>query len=221
MTLVELIQRFRVTAGDSVQPYLWGDDDVTSWINEAVDQAAIRRRLIFDDSTPAVCSIALTVGQLVYPLHKSVIEIESLRYISGDCNTPMYVCTRQWLDENVCDWRSLSGVPLRYAVHDDKNLRVAGDFAAGDTLALECHRLPLVSMIADTDEPEIHAVHHPHLIDWVLYRAYSVHDADAFDARRAAQGEADFTRYFGPLPDADMRRDTNADVPPHNEAVLL
>ena len=54
MTLEELIASFREDATDKVGPYLWEDETVTRWLNEAQDEAAVRARLLLDDSTPAV-----------------------------------------------------------------------------------------------------------------------------------------------------------------------
>ena len=46
MTLADLIRRFRVLADDKVQPYLWADEDVIDWLNDAQAQAAVRGRLL-------------------------------------------------------------------------------------------------------------------------------------------------------------------------------
>jgi len=86
------------------------------------------------------------------------------------------------------------------------------------TLYLEGYRLPLASLSASTDVPEVNAVHHRHLVDWALHRAFSVPDSESFDAQRAGQAEAAFSAYFGPAPDADLRRSTRVDVPQTCEA---
>ena len=63
MTLEELIASFREDSTDKLEPYLWEDETVTRWLNEAQDEAAVRGRLLLDDSTPAVTQIAVTAGQ--------------------------------------------------------------------------------------------------------------------------------------------------------------
>ena len=45
-------------------------------------------------------------------------------------------------------------------------------------------------------------------------------DAETFDAQRSERAENEFTRYFGTLPDSDLRRVTRIDVPHHNAAIL-
>ena len=94
-----------------------------------------------------------------------------------------------------------------------------GKVEVGDTLQMEVYRLPMLSL-ADSDTPEIHEAHHEHLVQWALHRAFSIPDTEAFDPARAASAEATFTRYFGLLPDSDLRRRTREDVPHHNEAIL-
>ena len=46
MTLEELIASFREDSNDELEPYLWGDEAVTRWLNEAQDEAAVRGRLL-------------------------------------------------------------------------------------------------------------------------------------------------------------------------------
>ena len=51
-----------------------------------------------------------------------------------------------------------------------------------------------------------------------IHRAFSKPDADAHDPGRAAAEEAKFTAYFGPLPDADLRRSARHDEVQTNKA---
>lgn len=220
MTLEELIRRFRVLAMDKAQPYLFADEDVIDWLNDAQRQACIRGRLLREDANPAVCEIALTPGQRTYPLHKSVYEIINARIVpvSGR-SRPVFLASREWLDENMPGWRDDHG-PAEFAIQDDTSIRVSGAITAGDKLAIECYRTPLKLLANDTDKPEIHEAHHEHLIQWALHKAFSVVDAETFDAQRSERAENEFTRYFGTLPDSDLRRVTRIDVPHHNAPIL-
>ena len=221
MTLENLIRRFRVLAQDTEQPLLWSDEAVIEWLNDAQAQACVRGRLIREDENPAVCQIALTPGQHTYPLHASVYELINLR-IKGsgaESSRSMAIKSREWLDANVRDWRDMDR-PSQWLIQDDTTLRVVGAIQAGDVLHLECYRLPLKQLANDMDKPEIHAAHHVHLIQWALHKAFSVPDADGFDAARSAAAEAEFTAYFGPMPDSDMRRTTREDVVHHNVSIF-
>ena len=221
MTLEDLIRRFRVLSMDNVTPPFWAAEDVTDWLNEAQAQACVRGRLIREDENPAVCQIALTPGQHTYPLHASVYELINLR-IKGsgaESSRSMAIKSREWMDANVRDWRDMDR-PSQWLIQDDTTLRVVGAIQAGDVLHLECYRLPLKQLANDVDKPEIHAAHHVHLIQWALHKAFSVPDADGFDAARSAAAEAEFTAYFGPSPDSDLRRSTREDVVHHNVSIF-
>lgn len=220
MTLEDLIRRFRVAARDTVAPFMFDDVDVVDWLNDAQEHACIRARLLRDDSTLAVTRIALAVGTHTYPLHESVYELMTVRLIhaNGEPPTLMEVKSREWLDTYAPDWRE-STDPATCLLQDDTSIRVVGTFEAGDRIDLECYRLPLALLANDTDTPEIHRSHHVHLIEWALHRGFSIPDAETFDPDRAAMAEQKFTKYFGLMPDADMRRTTRHDVL-HQNAVV-
>ena len=220
MTLEDLIRRFRVRANDVAEPHLFADQDVIDWLNDAEEQACIRGRLIREDELEAVCSIPLTPGAHTYALNPLVYEIISLwiKPASGR-KRQVTLRSREWLDHHLPEWRDCPR-PAEIAIQDDTTIRIVGAVEAGDTLELECYRLPLRPMANDTNKPEIHTMHHAHLIEWALHRAFSVPDAETFDPNRAALAEQAFTRYFGPLPDSDMRRITRHDQQHHNEVLM-
>ena len=221
MTLEDLVRRFRVLSGDREQPYFWDAADLADWFTDAERQACIRGRLLRDDSTQSVCQIALTPGTRTYRLHKSVYELISVRLLpaSGERPRMMRLHSREWLDQHRPDWRA-GDCPADAVVQDDTRIHVVGSFEAGDKLLLECYRTPLRPLQDFGDAPEIHEAHHEHLILWALHKAFSVVDAETLDAQRSAAAEASFTRYFGPMPDSDLRRITRHDEPHHNDMVL-
>lgn len=220
MTLQELIQRFRVLSGDRQEPFFWLDEEIAGWLSDAQEQACVRGRLLREDADPAVCEIALTPGQHTYPLHEAVYELIDVRYVpAAGRKRPLFRVTREWLDNERPDWRDDEHEP-QYVIQDELSIRVVGKIEAGDMIRIECYRLPMQALEDDADEPEIHRAHHIHLIQWALKVAFSVVDAETLDPERSEKAEEEFTRYFGPLPDADLRRETRWDVPHHNEAVM-
>ena len=222
MNLENLIRRFRVALRDTAVPYLVSDEDATDWLNDAQDQACIRGRLIRDDFTADVVRIDLTVGQHSYPLHASAYELSSVRLIhaSGEKPTELPILSTEWLDRNRPGWRDEDDKKAMAVIQDDTRLRVVGTFEVGDYIALECYRLPLLAMANDNDEPEIHAAHHIHLIQWAIHKAMSVPDSESFDPNKAERAEAEFTAHFGLHPDSDLRRITRHDTEHHSYSVL-
>ena len=90
MTLEELLRRFRSLAKDTAEPFLWADDDVVDWLNDAQAQACIRGRLIREDDLAAVCRIALVPGQQTYPL-----SLKCARMFAGRALRPLSMTRRR------------------------------------------------------------------------------------------------------------------------------
>ena len=60
-----LRRRVRLLAQDTTRPYLWQDEDIDDWLNEAQQEAAIRARLLraTPASHPALCEYTLAAGE--------------------------------------------------------------------------------------------------------------------------------------------------------------
>lgn len=219
LTLKDLIRRFRVMAEDKSEPFFWADDEIRDWLNDAQAQACIRGRLIREDANPSVCRIAMDPGEHTYKLHQAVYEIIDLRMQTQgpERNRKMELRSREWLDTNHPDWREID-TPTCWAIQNDTSIRVVGKVNTGDSLSMECYRLPLRALKDAIDKPEIHDAHHEHLVHWALHKAFSIPDADGYDPVRSATAAKAFASYFGDLPDSDMRRITREDVAHHNVA---
>ena len=221
MNLSDLIRRFRVLAGDRQQPYLWENEDVKDWLNDAQQQACIRGRLLREDAKDSVCKIVLDPTKRVYKLHPSVYELINVRIVrdSGQSSRTMRIVTREWLDNEYPNWRDETR-DSTYIIQDDRTVRIVGAVYSGEILSIECYRTPLEQMVDQDDEPEVHEAHHEHLIQWALHKAFSVPDADSFDESRSQIAGSAFTAYFGQMPDSDMRRSTRHDVIHHTHPVM-
>ncbi len=219
MNLAQLIDAYRVAADDRVTPgELFDDEQVARWLSEAQDEAALRRRLIYDATTADVCVVNVSIGNSVFPKHPKVFEISWAAFVptaDPEHITPLHLMSREALTAEDPKWRTRLGEP-RVLIHDDTTLQVCPKPIEAGSLQLEVYRLPMDPLELDDDEPEIHEAHHMYLVDWALFRAFSVPDSEFIDAKRAVEAEARFTAYFGPRPDADLRRDVTADVPHHN-----
>ena len=218
MDLEQLTASFRVDADDLHEPYLFQNEWIAGWLSEAQEEAALRGRLIFDDATPAVCQIAVTAGNAVYPLHRTVAEIADLRFVASGSieSTALSLVSREWLQERRPRWRDETGEPA-FAIQTDLSIRLVPAPNVDGLLRLEVQRLPLKVLENDTDKPEIHSGHHRHLVHWALHRAFSRPDSETVDPQRAGRALAAFTAYFGLAPDSDLRRITRHDQPQTNE----
>ena len=218
MQLSQLINRFRVEANDNVQPYFIEDDAAINWLNDAVNEACIRGRLLYESQNNDVCKIAVTAGIEHYALHESLYELSRIWFepSNGEHGSYLALMSAESLDRRYhCDnWKLKQGAP-QFAIQDDTGIRLVPIPDVGGELQLEGYRVPLSPMQNDTDKSEINQIHHVHLIQWVLHKAFSVPDSEFFDPNRSALAEQQFTDYFGPRPDSDLRRITREDIP-HN-----
>ncbi len=213
MELRELIRRFRVESNDKVVPYFIEDDDVIAWLNDAVNEACIRGRLLHESNV----SISVQDTKSIYSLSKSIYEITRICFIAnnGEQSNFLKLVSTGELDRIYCnDWANKKGQP-EYAVQTDTKIRLVPQPDSNGILQIEGYRVPLSLMSSDSDEPEINQIHHVQLIQWVLHKAFSVVDAEFFDPNRSALAEQAFTDYFGMRPDSDLRRITREDVLHH------
>ena len=225
MNLEQLRRRFRVLAKDTVEPFLYADDDIADWLTDAEAQACMRGRLLLDDYTPSVCVVPVVAGTHSYKLHAKLYELVLVRFkATGDTRSdPVRLVSREWMDDNVRDWRdadnwSYTSASRRYAVQSETGLRIVPAPDVAGELLIEGYRLPFKPLANDTDKPEIHEASHEKLVQWALYRAFSVPDSESFDPQRSENAQAEFTRHFGLPVDADLRRSTRTDQVQHNTA---
>ncbi|MEO8391221.1 hypothetical protein [Polaromonas sp.] len=223
MTLAELIAQFRTDADDKEAPYLSEDEDVTLWLNEAEDEAAIRASLIHEASNADICEIDVTAGTSVYPLHAAVIYVTNAWFTpAGSTNEiPLDLTDRIEQDRVRPGWRRLTNVPCG-AIQNDTTIQLTCLPNTDGLLRIECYRLPLQPMVlAESDDtyPEIGAIHHRHLVYWALQRCYRRPDAELLNESAAERAEALFVAHFGLSVDADMRRSFQANRPLFNKAV--
>lgn len=213
MNLEQLIAQFRVDAHDTETPHLFEDEWVAGWLTEAVAEAAIRGRLLLEAANPIVCQIAVTAGTSVYTLHPSLFEIVHLRFLPTGAtrSEPIKLVTREELERLRPNWRD-DADRLEWAIQHDTTIQLVATPATAGVLHIEGYRVPLKALENDTDKPEISTAHHHKLVHWALHRAFSRPDSDAFDPNRSAKAEAQFSAYFGPSPDSDLRRSTRIDA---------
>ena len=214
MTLAQLIQAYRIASSDLALPPLVEDADLATMFNEAERQACIRARLAHESDDPDICTIPVVADTATYPIHPALYEIDYSAFLpDGDTRKqPIALVSQEWLSARFEDWRDKVGIP-EYAIQKDNAIRLVPRPDRAGTFFMEGYRTPKVEMTADDDVPEINAQHHMQLVHWVLHRVYSIPDSELLDLTKAEREEAAFTRYFGPMPDADLRRITREDVP--------
>lgn len=223
MRVEDFIREFRQTVHDHIVPPFWSDAAVVSYLNEAVQEACERAKLIEDRLTPAVCSVAVLAGQAAYDLHPSVLQIKRAQ-LAGYPHARHRVLTEtstEEMDATYCGWETRTSFPGHFIFEPATGLqppriRLVSTPNAIDVLALTVVRGPLkpLSETRPNERPEIPERFHTRLLDWVYHRAYFKQDADTFDPAKGAQALALFEQSFGVRPDANVQRKRRDRRPP-------
>ena len=196
MTLAELRALFREEAGDTAEPFLWPNLILNLYANEAQTEACRRGHLLRDSVTTAICQLAVTAGDPIVELDPRILDIQRMRLASQFIQ--LRGISVQEMDDSIPGWENQSGLPWRGVTDYQSNaIRLWPSPSANDVLKLSVIRLPLVDMVADTDEPEIRKEYHPQLVQWMLHRAYAKQDSEVFDANKSQTALANFEKEFG------------------------
>lgn len=209
MNLGDLIQRTRQRLDDKKEPFLWSDDDLTAYLNEAVNEAAERARLITDLTTTAVTLIPLVPDVRQYELHPSVIDVVGAAIVSDGSPLPGRRLKRigdAWPTRFYTGWADFYSVALRGPLAVLTIDRAVQDFLPAAVLHLAVQRRPLVPMVDPADIPELPESTHADLTYWAAYMAFDTRDNDSGDTSKAATNEARFTAKFGQKIDYNVRR---------------
>lgn len=202
--LGQLREDCREELDDEVAPYLFTDAYLNKRLNEAVEEAAIRARLLVESNRADICHIELEAGRAQYTLHESIMVIRRA-VLASDRSEPLCRTTTAALDGHRCKWRDETGTP-EYLVRDQqaRTFYVSPIPTKADTLQLTVWRTPTDDelMEADDDEPCIDQSYHDKLMHWACFRALSKRDVEQNSTKDADRHLAMFEAAFGARPSA-------------------
>lgn len=200
MTPSELLALFRREVDDLVEPYLWSDEDVYTYLNDAQD---VFVRLIggIADRRSTMTKVSYKTGDQFKKYDERILRIKGA------------------FDEqnNILTVRNLDNFESVY-MEDDYGLRVNAGLEDGRTgnirylitdvesnefqfyplpdhdgyIRLYVYRRPLEDITGAGSELEIPSYHHLNLLNWVKYRAYMKQDVESFDGTKATEFRAAF-----------------------------
>lgn len=181
----------------------WSDAYLLRQIYEAEKQACWRQDLrhLFDDTTEAICQIAVTAGTQSYDLDARILRLQHV-YLGDERLTHV---TQRGLEAVGYDWHGHDqNTPYRFFV-TGRRLTLECPPAADATLTLAVWREPLAQAAADDDlewPTDQEALAH-----WVCYRAFMRPDEDSSRPKLAMDHRALFESTFGPEVPAKVRAD--------------
>lgn len=207
MNRLQLIDAFRARAHDTVAPYLWSDDELQEYLDDAHNEAAERGSLLRDSTTAEICEVAVAATIAAYELDPRILLVLRAK-LDGETR-PLDITSTEALDRDKPGWEEASGRVTSIAIDAQGSGWLATLVPTpneADVLRLQVFRLPMESIATDTAEPELNARLHVRLVDWMMFRAHSKKDAETQDDAKATMHEAIFTSAFGQRIDANVRR---------------
>lgn len=193
MDSTRLNELFRKEVFDVAEPYLWTDDEVFHYANEAQNTFCRLTGGLADASTPAVTQVQVTAGNPWAAISPLILKVRGVNGADGRYIDPM---NYEDLQRAGIKLNSRTGNPelLILGMETDK-VRVYPVPVINETVELLVYRLPL-KMIDDFDQKiEIAKQHHTALLLWMKHLAYSKADAETFDKGKAVEFERAFQTY--------------------------
>ena len=182
---------FRSQAADAVAPYLWSDPEVYGYIDRAQRHFCAKVRGIADATTPAITQVDIVTGEMYAALDSRVLQVRSA--FNETANTSLSPFNSLERGEQAL---RQPGAITGYSLSDqDGAIRWNAVPQADETVSLSVYRAPLAPVTGSSDDLEVHADHHEHLLDWVLHLAYLKQDAETYDLRRSTEARERFELY--------------------------
>jgi hypothetical protein len=204
MNLNELIIAAQNQADEIVDKpdLLWSLAEWAEHANDAENEACIRANLIIDKSS-SMTSIPVLSGIATYSIDERIIKIKRVKLLSG--TEPLVKTSRRVLDATYPNWEADTGAVRSWLPDDTNKVTLYKSPITGTTMNFMVSRLPENPMtLANklTESPEIDAMYHQGLVDWMLHRAYSKQDSETLDKGKAKEHLTRFVKRFGERPPA-------------------
>jgi hypothetical protein len=189
----ELLDQLRSDLDDVAKPYLWTDEELLTYLDDAQAMFCRKTDGIADATTPAVTALNVVPGGAYQALHKAILKIRGITR-ADDGRT---VDVLNYEDLAARGWRfdgTRGHVRALVIGEEDGKARTYPASIETVTLKLLVFRLPLKKV--GTDEClEVADEHHLHLLHWAKRQAYQKEDAETFNKAKSNEYEQRFLSY--------------------------
>lgn len=199
----ELYDLFRKDVVDTARPYLWSDEEVFAYMNDAYVMF-VRLTGGIPDYLSDVCTVVASTGEATAELHPKILTIrqanlepngEEVRVINaqdmGNLSDEDFGVLRR-LNSNTAVGK------VRYMVvgMEEDTIRWVNIPDADYEVHLLIERLPLEDITTESQEfADVKPHHHLHFLKWMKHLAYAKQDADTFDKKKSMEMKMDFENY--------------------------
>lgn len=206
MNSSELLTLYRSEMEDISEPYLWADEDIFSYANDAQKMFARDTGGIPDGTTAAVTRIEVTPTDDWYALHPSILQIRTASRV--DTGRPVEVLNFEDMRERRWYFDNTVGM-LRAMVIGIERHKVRMWPYPNETVNVDMtvFRLPLVEITDVGDQEfEVDVEHHRHLLHWMRHLGYLKQDTETFDKSKANEFEAKHIAYCAKVKEEEARK---------------
>lgn len=209
MTADELYDLFRGDVVDTVKDYLWSDDEVWSYMDEAY-KMFVRLTGGISDSTSAVTEVPITAGTVTSEVSPLILKFRTAylrsngRKLDIITNADEPVTGRGDYNNYWMGMRDNTPGEVQYMmVGSDRNakrgiVRWVRVPVVDDVCDISVYRLPLDKITPDSGSFDLYEVgeeHHHSLMLWMKKLAYGKQDAETFDRGRRDEYDKEFRAY--------------------------
>jgi hypothetical protein len=192
-----VVALFRREMVDETAPFLWSDEDVYGYLDDA-QKMFTRLTGGIPDASSRITRIDFSVDQPNVKLSPLILKVRSAYRVSD--GTPVRIVNYENMEREGLRFDGRTG-PLRVLVigADSKLAYFVPVPSIADAIQMLVDRMPLITITAD-DEPqplEVDEHHHRHLLDHMKSLAYGKQDAETFDKTKADEFATKFQAYCG------------------------
>jgi len=194
MTLAQLLTLVANRLDDTKEPYLWSDEELTSYANQRINEVCEEVPALRDASTASICSIPIIAGTTLYATDPRIIYILEAKLASEAL--PLSRMTYQELLDSNPTSTSTAAIPRAFMTdYEADRILLDTQPLINDTLSLRVIRYPLVPLdytLAESMTPELPSRMHERLIPGITSLAYRKADAETEDLKRAKEDLAEW-----------------------------
>lgn len=203
MNSTELRNAFRQDVMDTAKPYLWSDEEVWRYANDAYRMFARLTGGVADFLSDA-CEVQISAGEAVAEVSPSIMRIMSATRRSD--THPIEIINPTDLQKmRSSDYGQIKQIvmdertgPVRYMIIGltRGSVRWVQVPEVDDYVDMHIYRMPLDTITGpDQELTDVAEDHHIHLLDWMKHLAYKKSDADTFNPQASVFGEQEFRAY--------------------------
>ena len=199
-TVSDLIKAFREDERDAVAPYFWSDGQLVRFANRALAVFAENTLSIVDDSIV----VDFTAGADTLPYHEYIIDVLDAQLVMDGKDWPLDVKAPVDVPRSRMP---KTGRPSMLVVNGATgSMRLAATPQQDGEVRLTVIRRQKADLHKDSRLTDVNRAHRETLLLYIKHRAYSVKDAEVFDAVRSGQYLSEFNFECQRVYESELRR---------------